>query len=114
MSVIEHSAEKTIVTMPVEGNTQRVGILHGGASAALAETAGSLAASAAIADENHIAVGVDLNISHLRMVREGTIRAEAEAEHLGSSSAVHVIRIFDDSDRLVATARMTNRIIEKR
>lgn len=114
MNVIEHSLESTVVTMPVEGNTQRIGILHGGASAALAETAGSLAASASITDTNHIVVGVDLSISHLRTVKEGMIRAVASAEYIGRTSTVHLIRIFDDLNRLVATARMTNRIIEKR
>lgn len=114
MEVLEHTANRTVVRMPVEGNTQRVPILHGGASAALAETAGSLAASATITDDMHIAVGTDLNISHLRPVHSGYITATAQAEHLGRSSTVHSIQIRNDDNRLIAVARITNRIIERR
>lgn len=114
MEVLEHSAERTVVTMPVKGNTQRVGILHGGASAALAETAGSLAAAASIVDDGHIAVGVELSISHLRAVSEGLITATATAEHLGRTSTVHLVRITDQGGRLIATARISNRIIAQR
>lgn len=111
MCVLEHTAQRTVVTMPVEGNTQRIGILHGGASAALAETAGSLAASASISDGGHVAVGVELSISHLRSAQSGQITATATAEHLGRTSTVHLVRITDQDDRLIATARITNRII---
>ena len=114
MEVIEHTAERTVVRMPVSGNTQRVPILHGGASAALAETAGSLAASASLKDEQHIAVGVDLNISHLRQAHSGFVTATALAEHLGRTSTVHSVRITDDFGRLIAIARITNRIIERK
>lgn len=114
MCVVEHTAQRTVVTMPIDGNTQRVGILHGGASAALAETAGSLAAAASILDDEHIAVGVELSISHLRTARQGTATATATAEHLGATSTVHLVRITDDEDRLLATARISNRIIPRR
>lgn len=113
MKVIEHTSERTVVRMPVRGNTQRVHILHGGASAALAETAGSLAASASLVDDRHIAVGVDLNISHLRQARSGFVTATAQAEHLGRTSTVHSVRITDDAGKLIAVARITNRIIER-
>lgn len=114
MTVIEHSAQRTVISMPVSGNTQRIGILHGGASAALAETAGSLAASAVISSEDHIAVGVELSISHVRPATSGCVTATAQAEHLGRSATVHTVRITDDDGHLVALARMTNRIIERR
>lgn len=111
MELLEHSAQRTVIRMPVSGNTQRMGILHGGASAALVETAGSMAASASIRDDNHMAVGVELNISHLRTVADGFIYATATAEHLGRTSTVHMVRVTDQANRLIATARISNRII---
>lgn len=113
MEVLEHSAERTVVTMPVAGNVQRIGILHGGASAALVETAGSIAASAHVSEQNTIVVGTDLNISHLRVVRKGHVTATATAEHLGRTSTVHVVRVTDEAGRLIASARMTNRLIPR-
>ncbi|PID98119.1 MAG: thioesterase [Actinobacteria bacterium] len=114
MEVLEHSAERTVVAMPVEGNTQRIGILHGGATAALAETAGSLAASASLTDDTTIVVGVELSISHIRSVSTGTVTATATAEHLGRTSTVHHIVIEDADGKLISTARASNRLLPKK
>lgn len=93
-------------TMPVAGNTQPYGLLHGGASAVLAETVGSFAAMAH-AGTGSIAVGVDLNITHHRAVRSGTITAVATALHRGRTTASYAVSITDNQDRLVASARLT-------
>lgn len=106
IEIIEVSAERVVGTMPVQGNTQPYGLLHGGASAALAETLGSFGAMAhALPDR--IAVGVDLNITHVRGVTQGSVRGVATATHLGRTVATYQIDVTDDEDRLVATARLT-------
>ncbi len=106
MTITKVSPEQASATMPVEGNTQPYGLLHGGASAALAETIASLAA-AAHAGPGRMAVGVDLNITHHRSVTSGFVRAEATALRLGRSAATYDIAILDEADDRVATARLT-------
>jgi uncharacterized protein (TIGR00369 family) len=106
IDITEVSPARVVGTMPVEGNTQPYGLLHGGASAALAETLGSFGAMAhALPDR--IAVGVDLNITHVRGATGGTVRGIATAVHLGRTVATYQIDVTDDEDRLVATARLT-------
>ncbi|MDN6566247.1 MAG: hotdog fold thioesterase [Actinomyces sp.] len=110
MEVIEHTAQRTVLTMPVEGNRQSVGLLHGGGSAALAETAASLAAQAqAWSVGARSAVGVELSISHLRSTRSGQVTAVATALHLGRTSTVHLVDIRDERGTLISSARVTNR-----
>jgi 1,4-dihydroxy-2-naphthoyl-CoA hydrolase len=104
--IIEVTAERCVATMPVEGNTQPYGLLHGGASAALAETVGSLAAMAH-AGEGRIAVGVDLSITHHAGVRSGIVTAEATALHLGRSVATYDVSFSDEDGKRTATARLT-------
>ncbi len=106
MTVTQVSAQGAAATMPVEGNTQPYGLLHGGASAALAETVASLAA-AAHAGPGRMAVGVDLSITHHRGVSSGFVRAEATALRLGKSVATYDIAIIDEGEERVATARLT-------
>ena len=115
MEVLEHSAARTVISMPIDGNRQSAGILHGGASAALAETAASFAAQIH-ARETHpgmqaYAVGTELNASHIAAGREGMITATATAVHLGRSSTVHTVEIRDEADRLISIARVANRIL---
>ena len=105
--VIQSASADTVVgTMPVAGNTQPYGLLHGGASAALAETLGSFGAMLHAGDDA-IAVGVDLSITHHRAVKHGTVTAVATALHLGRTIATYSVAITDDSGTLVATARIT-------
>ncbi len=106
MTVIHVSAQRAVATMPVEGNTQPYGLLHGGASAALAETIASLSA-AAHAGPGRIAVGVDLNITHHRAKSSGHVRAEATALYLGKGAATYDIVILDEDEKRIATARLT-------
>jgi 1,4-dihydroxy-2-naphthoyl-CoA hydrolase len=98
--------DRTVASMEVEGNTQPYGYLHGGASAALAETVGSLAAMAH-AGRGKMAVGVDLNITHHRSVRSGTVTAIATAAHLGRTVATYDVAIVSADQKRIATARLT-------
>ncbi len=113
MRVVEHTAELTVIEMPVEGNGQTARLLHGGASAALVETAASFAAllHARRRADSCVAVGTELSISHLSAVSGGTVRARAQAVHLGRSSTVHIVEVRTDEGRLVASARVTNAIL---
>lgn len=106
ITILEVGPDTVRATMPVQGNTQPYGLLHGGASAALAETVGSLGAMAH-AGEDNIAVGVDLSITHHRAVTEGVVTAVAKALHRGRTVATYSVAIMDAQDRLVATARLT-------
>lgn len=106
------SATMVVGTMPVAGNTQPHGLLHGGASAVLAETLGSLGA-AVHAGAGRVAVGVDLNITHHRSVREGSVTGVATALHLGQSSASYQIAITDADGRTVASARLTCALLDR-
>lgn len=106
MTIVEATADTVKATMPVAGNTQPYGLLHGGASAALAETVGSIGAMIH-AGEDSIAVGVDLSITHHRAVSEGNVLATASALHKGRTIATYAISVTDDAGRLVATARLT-------
>lgn len=106
IEITEFDAQRTVGRMPVAGNTQPYGLLHGGASAVLAETLGSVA-SAMHAGADRIAVGVDLNITHHRAARAGHVTGVATPLSLGRSVAAYEIVITDDSDQRVATARLT-------
>ncbi|MEU3724695.1 hotdog fold thioesterase [Streptomyces sp. NPDC031705] len=104
--ILEASAERVVATMPVKGNTQPYGLLHGGASAVLAETLGSVGAMMH-GGIKKIAVGVDLNCTHHRGVREGQVTGVATPVHRGRSTATYDVVISDEHDRRVCTARLT-------
>ncbi|WP_235778386.1 hotdog fold thioesterase [Sinomonas notoginsengisoli] len=109
MSIVfeELTAQLAIATMPVAGNTQVAGILHGGAHAVLAETLGSFAASLQAGEGRH-AVGVDLNATHHRPAVRGLVRGTCTAVHLGRTLTTHEIVITDEDGRRLSTARITN------
>jgi 1,4-dihydroxy-2-naphthoyl-CoA hydrolase len=109
----ELGAERSVATMPVEGNTQTHGILHGGASAALAETVASVAANLH-AGEGQVARGVELSATHHRSASSGTVTAVATALHLGRTLASYEIVVSDDAGRRLSTARLTCAVIEDR
>ena len=104
---LELSAERSVATMPVEGNTQVVGILHGGAHVVLGETLGSVS-SAIHGGPNRIAVGIEINASHSRSVSSGLVTATCTAVNLGRTLATHEIVVRDESGRRLSTVRMTN------
>lgn len=113
VEVLEQSADLVIARMPVAGNRQSFGLLHGGASIAFAEAVGSWAA-VIHAGPGRTAVGVDINATHHRGVREGFITATATALHRGGTVATYEVVIRDDEDRRICTARITNLIREVR
>ncbi|WAX80580.1 PaaI family thioesterase [Streptomyces sp. KMM 9044] len=104
--ILEASAERVVGTMPVEGNTQPYGLLHGGASAVLAETLGSVG-SMLHGGAGRIAVGVDLNCTHHRGARSGLVTGIATPVHRGRSTATYEIVISDEAGKRVCTARLT-------
>jgi len=106
IELVEISAERVVATMPVEGNTQPYGLLHGGASVVLAETLGSVG-SALHAHPDRVAVGVDINATHHRAVTSGTVTGTATALHLGRSMASYDVVVSDEQGRRVCTSRIT-------
>ncbi|PYG02125.1 uncharacterized domain 1-containing protein [Georgenia satyanarayanai] len=104
--------EHVSARMPVEGNTQVVGLLHGGASAALAETVGSVAATLH-AGQGRGAVGVDLSATHHRAVRSGFVTAVATPLHLGGRLATYDVTVTDEDGRRVCTARLTCMLVDR-
>jgi len=111
VEILEASAERVVGTMPVEGNTQPYGLLHGGASVVLAETLGSVG-SAIHAGEGRIAVGVDINATHHRSATSGTVTGTATPAHLGRSSAVWEVVITDERGKRVCTSRITCALLD--
>ncbi|MFJ6831155.1 PaaI family thioesterase [Streptomyces sp. NPDC091209] len=106
VQIVEASADRVVGTMPVEGNTQPYGLLHGGASAVLAETIGSVGAMLH-GGITKIAVGVDLNCTHHRGVRSGLVTGVATPVHRGRTSATYEIAITDEDGKRVCSARLT-------
>ncbi|WP_214104460.1 hotdog fold thioesterase [Acrocarpospora catenulata] len=103
---LEASAERVVARMPVHGNTQPYGLLHGGASVVLAETCGSIGASLH-AGAGRIAVGIEINATHHRSATAGYVTAAATRVHGGRTLATYQIEITDEQGRLVCTSRLT-------
>ena len=101
-------------TMPVNtGTRQPYGLLHGGASAALAETIGSVASSLLIDREKQVCVGIEINCNHIRGKKEGVVTATATPFHIGATTHVWDIRIHDEKDKLICVSRLTVAVIKK-
>ncbi|MDN5706086.1 PaaI family thioesterase, partial [Corynebacterium casei] len=113
VKVIEQSATKVVATMPIEGNRQSLGLLHGGAMASLAEAVGSWAAVIHASTMGKVAVGVDINATHHASGYAGLVTATATAIRLGRTMTSHEVVIEDESGRRLCTARITNAVIEK-
>jgi 1,4-dihydroxy-2-naphthoyl-CoA hydrolase len=108
ITIVEAAPERIVGSMPVDGNTQSYGLLHGGASCVLAETLGSIgAAMHAYRLSGGRAVGVDINATHHRAARAGTVTGVATPLRLGRSVVSYEIVITDGSDERVCTARLT-------
>jgi uncharacterized protein (TIGR00369 family) len=106
---LEMSPERTVATMPVAGNTQVAGILHGGAHVVLAETLGSFAAGMHAGPGRH-ALGIEVGATHHRSIAEGTVTGTCTAIHLGRTLTTHEIVMTDEEGRRLSTARITNLI----
>ena len=103
---LEAGPDRVVASMPVDGNTQPYGMLHGGATAALCETIASFGTAFLVGPTRRV-VGIELNINHIRSVKEGTVTATGIPLHVGRSTAVWNMEVRDDQDRLVAVSRLT-------
>jgi uncharacterized protein (TIGR00369 family) len=103
---LEISGERVMARMPVEGNVQPYGILHGGATAALCETVASVGTAVRVGAEKRV-TGVELNINHIRAVTAGAVTATGVPLHVGRTTAVWDMRVHDDDERLIAVSRLT-------
>lgn len=112
IEIVEIGADFLKASMPVDQRThQPMGILHGGASVALAETVGSIAAKLCAAPGHHC-VGLEINANHLRAVRSGLVFAVARPVHLGRSTQVWDIRIHDEAEKPVCISRLTMAVLK--
>lgn len=112
VELVEVSPERIVATMPVEGNTQPYGLLHGGASIALAESLGSIG-SAIHAHPDRVAVGVDINATHHRSATSGTVTGTATPAHFGRTSATWEIVVTDERGKRLCTSRITCALVPK-
>ncbi len=114
ISTKELTADKVVMTMPVtEACKQPFGLLHGGASVALAESAASMGAWMNVDQERQAAVGLEINANHLRPKREGLLTAVATPLHKGTTTMVWDVRITDEADKLVCVSRCTIAIVKR-
>lgn len=111
--VTEASPQRLVATMPVEGNTQPLGFLHGGANVVLAESLGSIG-TALHAGPNRKIVGVDINATHHRTVTEGFVTAVATPVSLGRTMCCYEIVITNEAGQRTCTARITCMILAER
>src|SRR4051812_9070174 len=108
IALTEATPERVVGTMPVEGNLQPYGLLHGGASCVLAETLGSIGAALHAAQAHGgFAVGVDINATHHKSARSGVVTGVATPLHLGKSIASYEIVLTDSDGDRICTARLT-------
>lgn len=106
---LEFTAERAVARMPVEGNTQPVGLFHGGGYVVLGESLGSMHANLH-AGPGRLAVGIDINATHTRSATSGYVTGVCTPLHLGRSMTVHEIVVSDDEGRRCSTVRITNLI----
>jgi 1,4-dihydroxy-2-naphthoyl-CoA hydrolase len=112
ITILEATAQRVVGTMPVAGNTQPLGLLHGGASCVLAETLGSLG-SALHAGPDRVTVGIEINATHHRAASAGQVTGTASLLHGGRTTTTYEIVITDDQGRRVCTSRLTCLLIDR-
>ena len=112
--VTEIGPDYVRATMPVSPRThQPTGVLHGGASVALAETVGSLAANLCVDQTRYVCLGQEINANHLRPVSSGIVTATARPHHIGKRSHVWGIEIRDEHEKLVCVSRLTMAVVDR-
>jgi uncharacterized protein (TIGR00369 family) len=107
IKLVELSADRAVATMPVDGNTQPIGLLHGGAHVVLAESLGSFAANVHAHPWGY-AVGIEINASHISSVSSGVVTGTCTAIKLGKSLTVHEVKMTDEKGQLLSIVRITN------
>ena len=110
--ILEESAERVIATMPVVGNRQSLGLLHGGATMALGEALGSWAAMIHASTMGKVVVGLDISGTHHRSARDGVVTGIATAISLGRTITSHEVVVYDESEVRLCTVRITNLVID--
>jgi 1,4-dihydroxy-2-naphthoyl-CoA hydrolase len=114
IEITEITEDSMTAIMPVTQKVkQPIGIVHGGMNVVLAETLASNAANCVVDIENFYCVGLEININHIRSVREGTVTAITRPFHLGKSTQVWHIELFDDQRRITAVSRMTASVLKR-
>ena len=108
INIVARNKNTLFAEMPIsDKHKQPHGIVHGGATATLAETVASIAAWLCVDSEKYITVGLELNINHLRAVTKGVLIAESTAIHVGRSTQVWQINIYDEKNKQVSSSRLT-------
>ena len=113
IELVELSAQRSVATMPVAGNTQPIGLVHGGAYVVLGESLGSTSANVH-AHPNGYAVGIEINATHHKSATSGIVTGTCTAIKLGKTLTSHEIKVTDEAGELLSTIRITNLIREKR
>jgi uncharacterized protein (TIGR00369 family) len=114
IEITEATKERVIATMPVGPKVhQPFGLLHGGASLSLAETAASLAAYMNVDHATEMTVGIEINANHLRAKRDGVVTATATPVHVGRRTQVWDVRIVDEDDKVVCVSRCTLAVVPR-
>lgn len=115
IEILQLDRDRVVLTMPVDHRThQPYGLLHGGASVVLAESAASIGTGLYCDPEKEAPVGLEINANHIRPKRDGLVRAEATPLHRGKKTMVWDIRIKDERDRLISVSRCTVAIVARR
>ncbi len=112
VQLLEVGAERIVATMPVEGNTQPYGLLHGGASVVLAESLGSIGAALHAHSLGKLSVGVDINATHHRAAKSGVVTGVATPLNLGRSFASFEIVVTDERGKRICTSRITCALVD--
>ena len=114
IEITELTPQRVVATMPVDDRTrQPFGILHGGASVALAETVASIAGTMNVDLDTHNVVGVEINANHIKAKREGVVTGTATPIHIGRSTQVWQIHIVDEQGKTVCISRCTLAVVPK-
>lgn len=115
IQAVEIQEDALVATMPITDKVrQPFGILHGGASVVLAESVGSVASNLIIDSTKYVGVGLEINANHVRSASEGTVKAICTAVHIGRTTHVWDIKIYDDQERLLCISRHTVAIVDKK
>ena len=113
IDIIEAEKGRVVATMPVDHRThQPMGLLHGGASVALAETVASMGGFLLVDSENEAVVGLEINANHVKSKREGIVTAKGTILHRGKKTQIWEIRITDEEDELICISRCTLAVIQ--
>lgn len=111
--ILEQSVDRVVATMPVDGNRQSFGLLHGGASLAVGEAVGSWAAVIHASTLGKTAVGVDVSATHHKGAREGLITITATPLHLGGTVTTHEVLLSNEAGQRICTLRITNVLLDR-